>query len=509
MHCYLRAWSVGRLRGAAACFALCTAACSNDDAATLASAKWLPEPVAVGTRLSFIDAEHDRAWWLELAQTTEPTDLHATSTTLPANPLAAVARSSESVPVQPELLVLSAGLRGVDMGPQLIALNERRTRGEYALQAPYTAFTSSDDGHYALAYFDQGTRSTAFAPAQVAVIDLTAKTSVSEVGLEVEGHAATRVWLTPSMRVGQRTLQLAVASFPRQLALLDLANPSAGPVIVSLSGDDNVTLDIQELVFVPERGRIVLLAAELDDVVVVTLNDAPNARRHFEVQLNQYAAGAAPLAVLAAGGKDYAGLAVLSAAGSVLRALDADSGDNIEQTLEAPADALLGCDAGCKYALAYALGSTQVSLIDLERLRADEPDAIQTRTVEANVAGVVTDLDHGRVYLRHMDSALTLVDLGLGTLLPLAVSSSSPAALRVAPDGALWVAKPGDYLVARFDPSTRETREVLLAKPIESLVFVEAAERAVVVHAASELTLSVLDAIEPARVAALRVRSAD
>jgi hypothetical protein len=507
-------WIVWAALGGGLACAVCSAC--GDDATTVGAARepLLSEPIAIRRELAFLDRERDAVWWVSLpSRARESGELDAVRAELPANPLFAAARSD----AHPELLVRTTGLRGVNDQPRLVALDADGDARKYALGAPFTELETSEDGRYALASFTQGAAGPgAFAPSMLAVIDLDAKASdaVTEVSLELQGDAPSRVWLTPALQVKERSLQFALASFPRALALLDLSRPDAGAVELTLTGDPQISLVLEQVLFAPESGRIALRVAGQGDLFVIRLHDEPDNERGFRVTLEQFPAGQTPLHVMAVG---ESRLLLLTGDGRELRWIDDTDGEKRVQPLEPPSRELLHCAAGCRYALGYSVGAAELNLIELPRLGDSEVSADDPRSAEpevvvrssagsANVVRAVIDEAHRRGILVHEDGAITLVDLEHGTLVPLAAPSDMAQSLQIAPDGSLWFAAPGEILITRVDAESRQVTEVLLEHPIGHLVFMPDIDRVVVVHTDPELALSVLDAHAPRGVAALSVR---
>lgn len=511
MNAGVASWIVrAALGGGLVCSAL--SGCGDDQDATgapRARQRALSEPIAIGRALAFLDRERDSVWWVRLpSRAAESGELEAVSTAVPANPLVAAPRSADHA----ELLVRTAGLRGVGDRPRLVAVDAEGDRREYALNEPYSELEVSEDGRYALASFARGAVSArTFAPSQLAVVDLDAKESraVSELALALEGDAPSRVWLAPPLQQDGRTWQLALASFPRALALLDLAQPEAGALELTLTGDAQLSLELEQVLYVPDAGRIVLRFLGLDDVFVADLHDDPDSERGVRVSLDQFPAGETPLHVVA---PSASSLLVLTHDGRELRAIDTEGRSIRVQSLESPSSELLHCASGCRYALGHGPGSADLNLIDLERSNDSEPadlDLARPLAGSGDVARTVLDEAHRRGIVVHEGGAITLVDLEHGTLSPLAVQADLAELLQLAPDGALWFARPGDLLVTRVDPESGHATEVLLDHPLEQLVFVPDLDRVVAVHVEPELALSVLDARAPRSVEARRVRGVD
>jgi hypothetical protein len=484
-----------------ACAALLQVACEQDPEPA-PTPRWLSEPTALGERLAFVDGDEDRVCTLNVGSALEPAPV-LDCQGLPENPVASIKRSG----TEDMLLIRSAGLRGVGDGPELVVLGEAAAQRRYPLSRPYTALSTRDDGSYALAYFTAGSDGV-FAPADAAVIDLegAGQRAVTEVSLEVDGAAPKSVWLTAPLETEGGVFQLALASYARHVALLDLTDPGAGPIIITLTGEVEADWEVRDVTFLPEQGRIAFLARGSQDVFVLSLEHTPDAARHFRVAVDQYFAGESPIALTSSIQQGVARLLVLADQGRELRWVAPADGSAGSLPLETTADGLATCQEECRYALAYARGRAVVTLIDLAGLSLAQPSATRPLRSIGEVSAVLADAAHARVYLQHEAGALTLCDLASGSLLPIGVPAHVLADVQLAADGALWFAVPGDYLVARFDPELHDAREVLLSQPIRSLVLVPGAQRAVVVHERDQVSLSLLDLSAPTRVDPVQVR---
>ena len=450
-----------------------------------------------GTQLAILDAADDALLRYELD--TPANTVRAKRVALPPNPVTLTTRTGEHA----EWLVRCAGLRGVDEPMQLVAMDLRGKLRSYALSAPYTSMEQTRDGRFAVLRFEQGARSTAFPPAQVAVVDLTSKAKPHETTVQLGGAAPDAWRLAPPMAIGDGTRHFALASGAQQVALLDLEAPEVEPLRVTLSGDPALAKHVTAAAFDAERGRIALLSEDLDDVVLLELRADASAKRGYTLDVANLAAGRGPSALTFT--RDGS-LVVLTNDGTTLLTLAAQTGARNEHALQARAQALAAC-TDCAYALLYAALSREATLVKLDDAVAGEADALKSLQLAEPVTQFIQSGDTGHVGCLHDAGALTWFDLYDGSVFPLGISAADARAATAADDGALWFAPEGSPLLAHYDAERGALTEVLLRAPVAGFALVPKAGVAVVLHESKSIGFTLVPDTEPSFEAARYVWS--
>lgn len=414
-----------------------------------------------------------------------------TRVVLPANPAWLAEREGVD-----EALVLSEGRRGVNEPAVLSVVDADGALRNYEVGAPFTGLAQDGSGDVAVLYFRQGAETVLFSPNEIAVVDLDGE-QVTRRSLPTEGGAPLDVIVSPTLSVGDGSVQLAVVLTRAYVTLLDVERPMRAPITVQLSQatGDAATVPTR-VAFSRERGQLFVVGEGSDDLFVLTLGPpAEDADNRFGVQVEQLAA-AAPSDVLAF--EDAGAQAWVTAPGSA-QLLALNVGDRSRQTVElsSPASELLGYvgNDGIQRALLFSVGSDMVTFADAESIA--DSTRLETLQLAQPVQRAVDLVEQGRVIFEHGDATLSVVDVWNRNSALLSANGSLDNAVYDEQLGSVWLARPSDNLVGVLSLAGGQPREVLLERPVERLLTVPAAGRVVAVHNSPEPSLTLLDAADP------------
>ncbi|MCP4446781.1 MAG: hypothetical protein GY811_15750 [Myxococcales bacterium] len=266
--------------------ALCLTACYGD----ARDESWDRErviigPVAVKSRLAYVDTARDRVVAIETAEG---------SPKLHSYEIGRNAIFATPTPDRDHLAVVTRGeeaLRDgqVDEDPMLWVLDLSEPEGEaqsYEIGSAFDRLAVSTDGSVAVAYFSSGgfdaTTGVFRNPNELAIIDLLSEPSDDNPTLRTVrsfGSAPDGVVLSPPMRIpgaeDQSPRVFACILAENTLTLLDATNPKRREVTIRLgtgSEDAGSAIRPRELVFAPNTGTAYLRSDNATDVLSVLLN---------------------------------------------------------------------------------------------------------------------------------------------------------------------------------------------------------------------------------------------
>ncbi len=427
------------------CMISLTAACFGDDRDEF----WERErtiigPVAVKSRLAYVDTARDRVVAIETAEG------------LPQLRSYRIGRNAIFATPTPERDRLAVITRGeealrkgqVDEAPKLwiVDLSAPETVAQsYEIGSAFDRLAIASDGSVAVAYFSSGgfdaTTGVFRNPNELAIVDLQSAPSDTNPVLRTVrsfGSAPDGVVLSPPMRIpgalDETPRVFAFLLAENTLTLLDATNPARKEVTIRLgtAEADAVSIRPRELVFAPGTGTVYLRSDNATDVLSVLLTgETPESEldNDYQPALAELGAGAGPADIAVyddAIGRRF----VLAAMPSRLEVavIDADTGsfvtvstpDPIDRIMLFPSDpnlqprvALLASISGWLprvHLLALDGVSDQLVPVDLRTVNMSEPvlDVLQVPGSER--ALIVHDANR---------TVLGLLDLGLGAVSPL------------------------------------------------------------------------------------------
>jgi len=351
------------------------------------------------------------------------------------------------------LLVLTAGQRRerADQRAEAPALHVIRAQGAVApqvsrieLPVAFDRVVRSGDGRWALLHFGpeqpqggkdggSGTPALFHNLNEVAVVDLSADLSSARPTsrtLRSFGAAPLAALISPPLVVAGREspLVLGIVLAPDLITLFDLAHPEperreisvrlAAPATAGDAAPSSGEALPEQVLFAPEQGQLVVRAAGVSDVFVLSLiARAPAAEgdNDFSVTINQPSAGAVVRDMLLVPGSTPPKL-LLATSTAQLVLLELSTGALSSWPLGAPVDTLLGVPAEApRQVLAFARGQNQdrLQVIDLEGLLAGRRGAVATRSLGHPLREVVLAPSGRQAVLLHDEqrTALSILDL--------------------------------------------------------------------------------------------------
>lgn len=476
--------------------------CADDAPADGASAQALLGPaLAVGTQLLVVDGANERAHWYA-ADADTARDAHLRSVDVPANPRSLLAREGHD----DEALLLADGLRGVEQGATLSRLTADGEVVPFALGEAFDAVAQDPAGRFAVAFHRKGSDQLVFGAQQLAVVDL-------EEG-EGRAHALAApaglpgvVAVSPELTLDDdSTAHVVAVGSPAHVALLGLDSLEARVRVVQLTGLTREPLsEPEQLLFDAARGRLLVRASHVDDLFVLKLRPAQERGDTPLVDVEQWPAGPQPSDLEPCGpAGDH--IAVLTDGGRALWIFPDDGANPERIALAQAADQALSVPNGEGIdLLLYRSGSPWVGLARFTESSGAVPDIGYLR-LDAPVQSVVELEGQPRALLVHDNTLVSVLDLERGERRLVNLRTGLQAAVQAPGLEVLWLGAPGQHLAAAVDLRDATSREVLLDAPIDQLVLVHEAERAIVIHPGGSMTW--LDALVPSRETAVRVAAA-
>ena len=482
------------------------------------------EPESIGEQLVFVEATRNRAVMLGVGSPRPSADPRVVD--LPTdNPVQRLRRQATGPNAEPELLILCQGHPADDEGPatpaELVVLQQSGIDRRYELSAGFDAMTQSDDGRYAIAFYDPSgsaaeNRSLLFNPNQIDIIDLDGAGAPASLTLTSVGDVPRSIVFSPELDLGGPR-QLAVVLMNSVVSVVDLSKPEASDKMVQLATDGR-EIGLQEVLFDVRENKIYLRGATADVYVLQLLAEEDG---DFQVSLNQLGAGTPPqdmaLTNIEVLSQDTAGeleLAprLLAVAGKAL-IIDADSSRITEIPLSAPASRILlfrgaapGDPVERERALLYEPNTSSVGFLDLDNVEERKGRNLETLSLPTTYASLV-ELDSNVVLLLHSSGGLSLLDLVDRTISVISSRQNLTDATFDTTLDRLWLKPQGDerigYVDVLVDPATgaRDFRpnEVRLGSRIERMLPIPEGSppRLVVTHPSRTGHVTVLDAEEP------------
>ena len=481
---------------------------------------------AVDDHVVFVDRGSSRALLLDVSGTTAP---HApTAVPVVENPILAVPRQGHT----DELLVLSAGNRDDDEDPGLVVVTATGQRREYRYSSAFTDLAQSDDGRFALLYFDQSktlpSDSVFHTSNEAAIVDLSKDDPI--VPHWFRSGTSPRSIAFTKMTIRGEERELAVALFASDVAILDLSHLDRPEYTVGLSHAAGGGIQLAQAVFSTEDRKIYLRATGSNDVYVITLNDALGGEakaassgdagsrplNDFTPSVNQLAAGIAPSDMAIYEETDETTqvatkrLLVVAPGSQEAVVIEPNSSNVTRLPLPLPASNVVlfhqpkpGDSNAAERALLYSAGTTALTFVDLHKVESRGALNLYEQSAHEPYASALS-LDENTVMLIHQGTGLSELNLAERTVTDI----DGPNLLSATPDPAnkkLWVA--AENTVAFLDLCTgscsggAQPDQVDLDAKVQDLITVPSpvkrAPRVVVTHESSLGWATVLDATDP------------
>lgn len=462
-----------------------------------------------GRSLVFVDSNSHTATLLD----TDDLSAEPTHVALPPKPQPLVTRPGS----EGETLVLCRG-EGDDTedpahAPALVVLNATGEARRYPLGSSFNAMTVSEDGKYAMLFFD-GTATTAsliFNPNEIGIVDLSrdaTEDNPSSRTLRSFGRAPTRIEFSPAIQVGGVARHLAVVLFDTVVLLVDLDHLDRPEYTIELATSTTRSIDLTQVVFDAERGRLYVRGTASTDVYVITLNEiaAGPGENDFVPSLNQLGIGAAPIDMALYNAGDAPRLlTITSGARAVI--VDTDTSRTTSITLPVTATSIAVFTATSPFdpalearALLYAEGTARVMFLDLRDVEERGARNLESLTIQS-VYTRFTPLTDNLVLLPHQTNGLSVLDLEERTASPIRSSLNLGSALPDPGADKLWVAPVGQSQLAFLDLGDFHPGAIDLKRPIREVVIVpstvDARPSLAVVHASSVGHVTVINSDDP------------
>lgn len=485
-------------------------------------------PVALDRDVALIDQTAANVLLVDAAPATASASARVSSLPTTSPILAELRRGSRD---RSELLVLCQGnsdnAEGGARPAELAVIADSGLVRSYRLAAQFNALAQSDDGRYALLYFDASKQNTLsdsllFNPLQIAIVDLETTAEPLDRTLDGAGSVPTGVVFSPAMTLAGESRRLAVVLMNSTVNVIDLTAPERPITTVTVSTDRARNIELEQVLFDEVDNKIYLRGSGLD-IYVLQLTPDPS-ESDFETSLNQLGASGAPKdMVLYAAGPEAAEAdaverrRVLAVGGMEALVIDADSNRVTSIGLGHAASKIhlfqwrpdLESEATRGSALLYQLNTNVISFLDLEDVEDRRTRNLERLTLRTQYTQVI-DLRDNLLLFIHGSSGLSLIDLAARTVSEISSRANLQGAVYDPALGRLWVKPQGDERLGFVDigvqgDSQSRTRtfvpnEVRLDAPIDQLLPMTrlSPERLVVTHASAVGWLTILDARDPA-----------
>lgn len=398
--------------------------------------------------------------------------------------------------------------------PALVVLNATGEARRYPLGSSFNAMTVSDDGKYAMLFFD-GTATTGsliFNPNEIAIVDLSRDATDDDNPrsrtLRSFGHAPTRIEFSPAIQIGGTERRLAVVLFDTVVLLVDLDHLDRPEYTIELATSTTRSIDLTQVVFDAERGRLYVRGTASTDVYVITLNDiaAEAGENDFVPSLNQLGIGAVPIDMaLYTAGDEPRLLTITAGARAVI--VDTDTSRTTSITLPVAATSIAVFTATSPFdpvqeqrALLYAEGTARVMFLDLREVEERGARNLESLTIQS-VYTRFTPLADNLVLLPHQTNGLSVLDLEQRTASPIRSSLNLGSALPDPGADKLWVAPSGQSQLAFLDLRDFHPGAIDLRRPIREVVIVpsdtDTGPSLAIVHASSVGHVTVINSDDP------------
>ncbi len=470
-------------------------------------------PIATGRSVVFVDRSDHVATLLD----TDAIDAEPTRTRLPQSPTLPVPRPGAAH----ETLVLCRGAsddpRNEDEAAALVVLNQEGEARRYPLSTRFNAMKVSDDGRYAMLYFNDTAASDSliFNPNEIAIVDLDAEfVAVDDVEngnsnprsrtLRSFGSAPSHIVFSPELMVAGDPRRLAVVLFDTVVLLIDLDHLDRPEYTIELATSSDRTIDLAQVVFDAARGRLYLRGDASNDVYVLTLTPSAGGDNDYAPSLNQLGIGAVPHDMaLYNTDEEPRLLAITSSAQAVV--VDANTSRTTAIPLPVTATGVRIFTAESPFdpiveprALLYAHGSSSVMFLDLRDVEERRARNLETLRVQSSY-NVSNELDDNLILLIHASTGLSVLNLAERTASPIRSNQSLANALSDPAAEKLWLAPSGQAQLGFLDLRDFHPGAVDLERPIDSLVRIggEGPPRLAVVHESEVGHVTLIDSDDP------------
>ncbi len=425
--------------------ALTLAACYGDDR----DESWDRErvvigPIAVKSRLAYVDTARDRVLAIETADG------------LPQLRSYAIGRNAifaTSTPDRDHLAVITRGeealrIGQVDEDPKLWILDLSEPKGKpqsYEIGSAFDRLAISSDGSVAVAYFSSGgfdaTTGVFRNPNELAVIDLLTEPGEDNPTLRTVrsfGSAPDGVVLSPPMSIpgaeDQTPRVFAFLLAENTLTLLDATNPKRREVTIRLGtgAEGSPSIRPRELVFAPNTGTAYLRSDNATDVLSVLLTgEAPESEldNDYQPALAELGAGSGPADVAVWDDAIDRRFVLAAMPGSrEVAVIDADTASFVTVSTPDPIDRIMlfpndpNVQPRVALLASISAGLPRVHLLSLDGI-SDSLVPVDLRTVSMTepVLDVLQVPGSERALIVHdaNRTVLGLLDVGLGAVSPL------------------------------------------------------------------------------------------
>lgn len=478
----------------------------GESGALLTQPMTLLPPAAAGRSVVFVDSHSHNATLLNV----DDLEAEPIRVALPHAPQPLIARPGTTG----ETLTLCRGRsddpRNESEEAALVVLSEAGEDRRYPLSARFNAIHVSDDGRYAMLFFDDDAASDSliFNPNEIAIVDLTLPASADNPRtrtLRSFGSAPSHIVFSPQLQVADTNLRLAVVLFQTVVLLIDLDHLDRPEYTVELATGSERDIDLAQVVFDPERGRLYLRGDSSSDVYVLTLSPSTSADNDFVPSLNQLGIGGVPrdLALYESNGEARL-LAITDSAQAVV--VDTDTSRTTAIALPRNATDIQIYEAESPFdpvveqrALLYSTHTSSVMFLDLRDVEERRARNLETLAVQA-IYSNIRALDDNLVLLMHLGTGLSLLDLTERTASPIFSNQNLNNAVPDPDANKLWLAPPGQTQLGFLDLNDFHPGAIDLTRSIQSLVQIggEGPRKLAVVHHSTVGHVTVLDSANPA-----------
>lgn len=451
------------------------------------------EPLVLGDALVFVETNVPRAHVVRV----RPNRVSSFRVPIAPNPIVSERRRG---PVE-EVLILSRGTRdqaGVTPSPSTLTVLSRNPATAprvYEIGNPFNALAQSEDGRYAIAYFQEnaGADRFLFNPNEIAVVDLEAAPGADNPRLRTVrsfGGVPLGIAYSPPLRLaGREPRTLAVVYSRSYVTLLDLAHLERPEFTIRLtSANDARDLFPEQVLF--RGGSLFVRCRNTTDIFEVSLRDrvdAPVGGNDYEPTLNALATNAPPSDMAIFSAEDGTPrLLVVSSSRAEASVVDPSAGRLSTFPLEEAATEIVlfeavssETNAIAPHALLLRSDDTSaiVSFVDLARIEDRGSRNVESLRLGASVQAVLPLRDRGLVLFLHggwSAERVSVLDLEKRTVAPIYAEVNLSSAVVSPGRDAIFVQGWSDRL-GFLDLETLRPGEIRLDAPIEAVVPLERA----------------------------------
>jgi hypothetical protein len=443
-----------------------------------------------------------------------------------------------SLPDRSKLLVLSSQARTLTV----LAPDADQRRVDYDLGSPFNALSVSEDGAYAIAYYNQGnlTEQVVSNRNEIAVIDLADANNPAPQRLSLRsfGSRPQGILFAPRFTLRGQERRVAMILSTNYVTLLDLEgfdpeNPNANERVVQFTRNDDTTqLNVRQVIWTDDDENddsdffAFILTDGSDDIISLNLlpGEGNNADGQVRIQpsLNQLTGGSRPVDIdlfKTSDGKRK--LLAVNRSSRDLSVIDVATSDTVLVPLEEPVESLevyqaINDDTERQepYALLYNTNGALRSLlfVELETVEVRRTRAVRRLNLPRSIIGLSMTPDQSglpRALLLHSGSdAFSILNLEGRFVTTLDVSSAISSFAFIEQGQEQLVATPqGQPWLSFVDLATGYPATVRLDEEASSVIIIPGTDTVLVDHNHPLGSVTLLPISDPTRASARTLQS--